>query len=129
MIVVDASVLVTALVDDGHDGTKARTALTDDALLAPDIIDLEVLSVLRRMSHAGSLDPVRASEAVEDLRHFPLTRVSHVALTTRCWELRENLTPYDAVYVALAEVMGATLLTGDRRLAAAPGIRCTAALL
>jgi predicted nucleic acid-binding protein len=67
--------------------------------------------------------------AVDDLMALPLRRVSHRPLLTRCWELRDNLTPYDAAYVSLAEELNASLLTADRRLAAAPGLRCDVVVL
>lgn len=124
MIVVDATVLVTALADAGSDGGSARARLADEQLAAPEIIDLEVVSALRRLSAAERLDVDRATAAVEDLVAFPLRRVANRPLLHRCWELRGNLTPYDAAYVALAERLDATLLTADRRVTDAPGTRC-----
>jgi predicted nucleic acid-binding protein len=124
VLVVDASVLVVALADDDVDGDTARAALRGAALAAPGIVDLEVLSVLRRQLATGLLDAPRAALAVVDLDDLPLERASHRPLLPRCWELRHNLTPYDASYVALAEALGAALLTADTRLAAAPGLRC-----
>ena len=124
MIVVDASVLAVALADDGEDGDGARRRLRGERLAAPELIDLEVVSVLRRQFRRGALDGRRAAQALSDLADMPLERARHRALLDRCWELRGNLTVYDAVYVALAEALGTTLLTGDLRLAAAPGPRC-----
>ena len=124
MLVVDASVIVVALADDGADGDRARTRLFGERLAAPEIIDLEVTSVLRRQIAAGEVDARRAGMALDDLAALPLRRAPHRHLVTRCWALRDNLTPYDAAYVALAEALGAELLTGDRRLARAPGPRC-----
>ena len=129
MIVVDASVVVTGLADDGPDGRRVRSRLRGERLAAPHIIDLEVTSVWRRLVAAGELDEARASVALDDLRLLRLVRVPHVPLLTRTWELRHNLTTYDAAYVALAELLDATLITGDRRLAAAPGTRCTVEVL
>jgi predicted nucleic acid-binding protein len=77
--------------------------------------------VVRRYAAAGEVDAERGREALADLADFPLRRYPHDFLLTRVWELRNNLTAYDAVYVALAEALGAPLLTRDRRLAAAPG--------
>jgi predicted nucleic acid-binding protein len=124
VLVVDASVLVTALADDGPDGDQARARLRGERLSAPELVDLEVTSVLRRQSAAGALDDRRAAMALADLAALPVQRAPHRALLGRCWELRENLTIYDAAYVALAETLEADLLTGDRRLARAPGPRC-----
>ena len=124
MIVADASVLVVALADDGPDGDHARARLSGEHLAMPELADLEVTSVLRRQMRAGALDARRAGQALDDLAALPARRAPHRPLLARCWELRDNLTPYDAAYVALAEAMNATLLTGDRRLARAPGSHC-----
>lgn len=124
MIVVDASVLVTALADDGDDGDQVRARLRDERLTAPHLIDLEVASAWRRLAAAGDLDDRRARLALDDLHALRLERVPHRPLIPRCWELRDNLTMYDAAYVALAESLDVTLVTADARLATAPGIRC-----
>jgi len=119
-MVIDASVLATALGDDGKDGDAARGRLLGQELAAPEIIDLEVMSVWRRTL----TDERRAALALADLADLPLRRAPHLPLLARCWELRHSLTPYDASYVALAEALDVTLLTADRRLSRAPGIRC-----
>ena len=124
MIVVDASVLVVALADDGLDGDEARARLRGEHVAVPELADLEVASVLRRQARTGAVDDRRARLALNDLAALPAQRVHHRPLLARCWELRDNLTVYDAAYVALAEALGATLLTGDGRLANAPGPRC-----
>ena len=124
MLVVDASVLAVALLDDGPDGDQLRARLHGEDLAAPRLIDLEVVSVWRGLARGGQLEARRVAFALEDLRALPLQRVDHGALVMRCWELRENLTVYDASYVALAEALQATLLTGDRRIARAPGPTC-----
>jgi len=124
MIVVDASVVVTALADAGHDGETARRRLVDEQLLAPHLIDLEVVSALRRLVAAGSLDETRAQQAVNDLKLMRIRRVPHGPLLDLCWASRANLSTYDAAYVALAEQSGVTLLTADARLVEAPGISC-----
>ncbi len=129
MLVVDASVLAVALADDGPDGDAARARLRGEALAAPELVDLEVASVLRRQDRAGLVDTRRAKLALTDLAALPMHRASHVPLLARCWDLRHNLTTYDAVYVALAEAWDATLLTGDRRLSHATGPTCTIELL
>lgn len=124
MIVVDASVLAVALIDDGADGEAARARLGGERIAVPELIDLEVTSVARRLVGAGRLADARARQALTDLVDLPLERTPHRGLVSRCWALRENVTPYDAVYVALAEALGVTLLTADERLAAAPGPTC-----
>ena len=129
MIVADASVLAVALADDDADGDHARARLRGEQLVLPELADLEVASVLRRQVRAGALDVRRAALALGDLATLPARRAPHRPLLPRCWELRENLTVYDAPYVALAEAMSATLLTGDRRLAMAPGPRCPVEVL
>lgn len=125
MLVVDASVLATALGDDGPDGDVARARLHGQQLAAPELIDLEIVSVLRRQLSAGRLDERRAVLAIADLADLPIQRASHLPLLVRCWELRDNLTVYDAAYVALAEALGTSVLTADSRLAKAPGLRCS----
>ena len=129
MLVVDASVLVVALGDDGPDGDGARARLRDEELAAPELIDLEIVSVLRRQLSAGALDAATAELVIEDLRDLPMQRAPHRPLLSRCWELRDNLTAYDAAYVALAEALDSVLLTADARLANAPGAMCTIEVL
>jgi predicted nucleic acid-binding protein len=125
VLVVDASVLVTALADDGGDGDLARGRLIGEQLAAPELIDLEVLSALRRLTLAGQLPERRSSLALADLMDLPIRRASHIPLLRRCWELRANLTVYDAAYVALAEALEVVLLTADERLVRASGPTCT----
>ena len=124
MNVVDASVVFTVLADETDDGDRIRARLRGGGLTAPELVDVEVPAVLRRHVSAGLLSQERAEKALDDLGAMPIVRASHAPLLQRCWELRENVTPYDAVYVALAESLGVTLLTGDARLARAPGPRC-----
>ena len=125
MLVIDASVLAVALLDDGQDGDTVRDRLRGEQLAAPALIDLEVASVWRGRARDGHLDPRRVRLALDDLQELPLQRVEHTSLLVRCWELCDNLTIYDAAYVALAEALQAPLLTGDRRLARSTGPRCT----
>ncbi|MDQ3677969.1 MAG: type II toxin-antitoxin system VapC family toxin [Actinomycetota bacterium] len=129
MLVVDASVLAPALADDGRDGDAARARLRGQSLVAPELIDLETTSVIRRQSEAGHLDLRRAGLALTDLVKLPLRRAPHRPLLPRCWELRQSLTVHDAAYIALAEVLDVALLTADARLANAPGPRCEIELL
>lgn len=129
MIVVDASVLAPALADDGADGDRARDHLRGEQLVAPELVDLEVLSTLRRAARAGRLDQRRSGQALEDLAALPLRRVSHQSLLPRIWALRDNLTAYDAAYVALAEALDALLLTADGGIGKANGVRCEVEVL
>jgi predicted nucleic acid-binding protein len=129
VLVVDASVLATALADDGTDGDIARGRLRGQELAAPELLDLEVVSVLRRQLSVGKLDARRAGLALDDLLELPIRRVSHRALLRRCWQLRDNLSVYDAAYVALAEALDTLLLTADARLAKAPGVGCAVEVL
>ena len=124
MIVVDASIVVTALADDGQDGDRARQRVKGERLTAPHLIDIEVASAWRRLVAEGALDDRRAQLAMIDLLALRLDRVPHGALLERCWELRENLTVSDGAYVALAELLDVTLLTGDSGIEKAPGPRC-----
>ena len=124
MIVVDASTMVTALADDGPDGDRARERLRGEWLSAPQLIDVEMTSAWRRLVSRGQLDDRRARLAMEDLLALPLERVPHGFLLPRCWQLKDNLTIYDAAYVALAELLEATLVTADSRIKSASGPRC-----
>ena len=121
MVVVDASVLVDALLIDG----TARARLAEANLQAPDLIDAEVLSVLRRLVLANTLAESNALQALNAAARLGLRRYPSRALWPRAWELRTNLSAYDALYVALAEQLDAPLLTADARLARAPGLRCS----
>jgi predicted nucleic acid-binding protein len=126
VIVVDASVLAPALGDDDADGDAARARLRGEGeLAAPEIIDLEVASVWRRTL----ADERRASLALADLADLRLRRAPHLPLLARCWELRHNLTPYEAAYVALAEALDVALVTADARLSRASGVRCAVEVL
>ena len=106
-----------------------RSRLRGEQLVAPHLIDVEVASAWRRLAAAGDLDDRRAALAFDDLRALRLERVPHARLLPRCWELRHNLTIYDAAYVALAELLTTSLLTADTKLAAAAGIRCPVEVL
>lgn len=88
---------------------------------APHLLDIEFTQVMRRFEQSGSVSSARAVEALEDLGSLRLIRHGHSPLLERVWAVRHNLTAYDALYVALAEALGAPLVTTDRRLAAAPG--------
>jgi predicted nucleic acid-binding protein len=124
LIVVDASVIAPALADDDEDGERARSRLRGERLTAPEILDLEVISVIRKARLGGALTRRRAGSALADLVELNLERVGLRPMLARIWELHQNFTPYDAAYVALAEAIHATLLTADRMLSLAPGPRC-----
>jgi predicted nucleic acid-binding protein len=124
VIVVDASVLAVALGDDGTDGQHARERLGEETLAAPELVDLEVVSVWRRHVAAKLMPARRAASAVADLADLPLRRSSHVSFLHRIWELRHVVTPYDAAYIALAETLDVVLVTADARLSRASGVYC-----
>lgn len=130
MIVVDASAFGFALLDEGPFGDQVRGLLEDDdRWIAPEHWRVEVLSIIRGNLLGGKISEEHAADAVDALARLdllvPLTRV----LLPRMWELRGNLTTYDAAYVAAAEVHGCPLVTADDRLARAPGIRCPVEVL
>jgi predicted nucleic acid-binding protein len=130
VVVVDASVIAPALsVDERMLVDRLRARLECERLVAPALIDLEVASAWRGQFRAGRLSAERAEAAFSDLAALPLERTPHGPLMGRIWELRDNLTAYDASYVALAESLDTTLLTGDERLARTPGIQCEVELL
>ncbi|MFN8103748.1 MAG: type II toxin-antitoxin system VapC family toxin [Acidimicrobiia bacterium] len=124
MLVLDASVLFEVVADAPAAESVRQLLDLDEDVAAPHLIDAEVLAVIQTQHRSGALDATAAAQAVEDLRSWPGERWSHRPFVARAWELRANVRAYDALYVALAEAMDATLLTLDRRLAAAPGPRC-----
>jgi predicted nucleic acid-binding protein len=122
VIVLDASAVIEVLLLTATGAPVAERLLTaESSLHAPHLLDVEVAQVLRRFVARGKLTPERAGKALEDLAGLPLERYPHEILLRRIWALRENLTAYDAAYVALAEILGATLLTCDARILRAPG--------
>jgi len=122
VIVVDASAAVELVLNSRIGRVVAtRIAPVHNSLHAPHLIDLEVAQVLRRFVTAAMISPNRGELALEAFRELDVERHAHEPFLARIWKLRSNLTAYDASYVALAEVLGATLLTCDRKLAVAPG--------
>lgn len=130
LAVVDASVLVVyyATEDPRRDTVTARLA-AGDALFAPAHLDAEVVSALRGLSRPSSTLRAGVPAALRHLAGFPLRRMHLAPLLQRIWELRDNLTPYEAAYVALAERLGGPLITCDGKLAGATGPRCALELL
>lgn len=125
MIVLDASVLAGAVGDDSDEGHAVRRRLrTEGEVAIPDLADVETVAVLRKRWRAGDLSDNRFKVAVLELLELPIDRYPAGPLMLRAFELRSNVTAYDACYVALAEGLGCTLLTGDARLSRAPGVRC-----
>lgn len=123
-LVVDASTVVAALVDSGTDGRWAESVLTSDSLAAPHLLTAEASNILRRSALAGAISAEQASLAYSDLLDLRVELFPYAPFATRIWDLRDNVTCYDAWYVALAEALNAPLATLDVRLAKASGPRC-----
>ena len=119
MKVVDASVVLEVLLQTPLAGAIEERVFTGEQLHAPHLIDLEVAQVLRRFVFRGDIQTERGRAALADYADFPIRRYPHDFLLPRIWDFRDNLTAYDATYVALAEALDATLLTRDRKLAVA----------
>jgi predicted nucleic acid-binding protein len=124
MLVVDASSLIEVVTQGQRGPAIERRLAQDEDQFAPHVIDVEVFSTIRQRYLVGSLDRTRAELALQDLRNWRGQRIAHARLIGRAWELRNNVRGWDAMYVALAEAFGATLLTTDARLARAIGPRC-----
>ncbi len=123
MIVVDASALVLAVVDNPMRGVAVADAVSQGAV-APHLIDAELGHALRGLVRRAVISSDEALRSLHAGHHLVATRTGHRDLTARAWELRDNVSFYDALYVALAELRGLTLVTADGRLAAASGPRC-----
>jgi predicted nucleic acid-binding protein len=123
-VVCDASALVALLLDAGPDGRWSAQALAGSELAAPSLVGFETANIVRRHELAGLISPDQAAQAHTDLLDLAIEHWPHELLAARAWQLRLNLSIYDASYVALAELLGATLVTLDRRIGRAPGLRC-----
>jgi predicted nucleic acid-binding protein len=121
MIVFDASAALAALLNDG----QARQIVGAERVHAPHLIDSEIASALRRQAHNDEVPATDAWNALDAWRRLALTRYPMVGLLERIWELRDNVSAYDATYVALAEGLDCALVTADSRLSRAPNVRCT----
>ena len=121
MIVVDASAAVSGLLHAG----AARDCLTTEALHAPHVLDTEVTDVIRKMVLRRTLSGDVAWRALAAWKRLGLRRYPTIGMLERIWDLRDNVSAYDAAYVALAEALGCHLITADQRLAIADGLRCT----
>jgi predicted nucleic acid-binding protein len=124
-LVVDASFVVAALVDSGSEGAWADDLLVADDLAAPHLMPVEAANILRRAAIVGSISSDVASLAHSDLLALTVELFPYEPFAARAWELRENVTAYDAWYVTLAESLEAQLATLDRKLSRTPGPRCT----
>jgi predicted nucleic acid-binding protein len=123
VIVIDASALVVAVIESGKRGRAVRDALVNGAA-SPHLVDAEVGQAVRGLVLRGVLDDAAGAAALVDARALVTERYAHTALAVRAWELRDNVSFYDGLYVSLAEVAGLPLVTGDARLATATGRRC-----
>ena len=123
-VVIDASVVVAALIGEGPDASWAEETLSRGPLAGPHLLPVESANILRRAALARDIPPELASLAYQDLLRLPVELFPYAPFADRIWDLRGNLTTYDAWYVALAESLGARLATLDARLSRAPGIGC-----
>ena len=129
MIVLDASVAVAGLLVASTAGEAARDVLRSGPLHAPHLLDVEVTSAVRRWVMSGQLTEQEARASLADLRDLSVDRHAHEPFLDRVLDLRDSLSAYDAMYVGLAELLGAQLVTADQRLARASGIRCPVLVL
>lgn len=112
------------IADGGPDGETFRARLRGETIAGPDLLRIEVMSVIRRHLRTGALSAAQSERAVADLIDLPVSIYPSAHVLRRAWQLRDNVSPFDACYVALAEALGCPLLTADVRLANAPGARC-----
>ncbi|MBA3362684.1 MAG: type II toxin-antitoxin system VapC family toxin [Actinobacteria bacterium] len=129
MLVVDASCLVEVVIDSPRSEHIRERMAADPDQAAPHVVDVEVFSVIRRFRMLGRIDETAARQAVDDLRLWPGERYGHRLLLERAWELRDSVRGWDAMYLALGEALGATVLTIDQRLGRLTGIDCPVEVL
>lgn len=125
MIVIDASAALSGLLTAG----QARTMMATENLMAPQLIDYEIANALRRRTFAGDVDSATAWGVLEAWQRIGIRRFAASGHLERVWELRDNVSAYDAAYVSLAEALGCPLITCDSRLARAPGVACPITVL
>ncbi len=125
MIVLDASAAVAVLLNLGEDARRIRERMEreDDGLHVPHLFEVEVINALRHHALRHGISESRRLELLEDLTTMSISRYAHTAMLPRIWELRDNVSAYDAAYIVLAETLEAPLVTRDARLARAPAIR------
>ncbi len=128
-VVLDASVAAIALVESTARGRNVRQRLQGTVVHAPHLVDAEVGGVLRRRAASGAIPVPRAARALRVLSTLIVERYPHAPLSAGAWELRHDLSYYDALYAALAGRLGHPLLTADARLARAPGLPCAVELV
>ena len=124
-VVCDASAVIAVLLDSGSDGQWATARLGGADLFAPTLLPCECANVIRRAELGGAISADQAAQAHTDLLDLAVDLWPYEALATRAWELRANLSIYDAAYVALAEILAAPLVTLDQRMLRAPGLTCS----
>ena len=124
MIAIDANAMVTMLVDDHELGSTTRDLYAAHDLAAPALLGYDVARVLRKLCQRGLVGERMADHALRDLKLVRLDTVPYGDIDRRIWELRNNVSPYDAAYVAVAELLDIPLLTFDDRLRSAPGTHC-----
>jgi predicted nucleic acid-binding protein len=124
-VVCDASAVVALLLDSGPDGQWATECLSGAELFAPSLLPYQYANIIRRHELAGLVSADQAAQSHADLGDLPVNMWPYELLSARVWQLRTNLSSYDASYVALAEAIGADLITLDRRIQRAPGIACS----
>lgn len=123
-LVVDASVVIAALADGGSEGEWAERIIAAGDLMAPYLVQAETANILRRLRASGRLDAAEAEAAYRDLLDLPIDLLPFEPFAERIWQLKDNVTSYDAWYVAVAEAFDTQVATLDRRLARASGVRC-----
>ena len=127
-LVIDASVIVAGLIDTGTEGIWAESLIASENLLAPELIMVEATNILRRLELAKEISPIESGLAQKDLMRLDVQLFPFNPFAERIWSLRNNLTSYDAWYVALAEALDCPLATLDLKLTKASGARCALAV-
>jgi predicted nucleic acid-binding protein len=127
-LVIDASVVVAALIDVGTEGDWAESLIASEVLVAPELMMVETTNILRRLELANEISPIESGLAQKDLMQLDVQVFPFHPFAERIWALRNNVTSYDAWYVALAEALDCPLATLDRKLTKASGVKCAFAV-